>query len=157
MTRQMRKGMVRVIEAAFAAILLIMAFQASYFMLFSSKRPYLQETVDLNLLAYNTLHRIVESGYIDQCLIEDCRPMLFEALESMLPFNVYFNLTIYVWDSSSPSWIPINGIDGKSYISNAPEGVFEATYEVTVAHIPYTSKGGRIFYLILTLTRGGLV
>ncbi|MEM1998030.1 MAG: hypothetical protein QXS05_07715 [Candidatus Bathyarchaeia archaeon] len=150
-----RLGQVRIIEAVIAAILMFIAFTAAFFMLFSSEKFFKQETVDLNRLAYNVLHRLAESGVIEIAVNEGQSAVLANALQSLLPQNVYYNLTIYERDSSGQGWIPVN-LGGKSYVSNASGEVFERSSEVASASITYTSKNGEIYYLSLVLTRAGI-
>ncbi|MCX8170945.1 MAG: hypothetical protein N3E47_03085 [Candidatus Bathyarchaeota archaeon] len=146
-----RLGQVRIIEAVTASILIFIAFTAAFFMLFSSEKFFRQETVDLDRLAYNVLHRLAESGVIDES-IEEGRyneVELRSALQNLLPQNLYFNLTIRERDASG-LWRPYPPI------SNAPSGVFESPSEVASASIIYTSKEGKIYYLSLVLARAGL-
>ncbi|MEM1508194.1 MAG: hypothetical protein QW262_08125 [Candidatus Bathyarchaeia archaeon] len=150
-----RLGQVRIIEAVIAAILIFIAFTAAFSMLFSSEKFFKQETVDLNRLAYNVLHRLAESGVIETAINEGQSAVLANALQSLLPQNVYYNLTIYERDSSGQGWIPVN-LGGKPYVSNASGEVFERSSEVASASITYTSKNGKIYYLSLILTRAGL-
>ncbi|MEM3591161.1 MAG: hypothetical protein QW702_03575 [Candidatus Bathyarchaeia archaeon] len=145
-----RLGQVRIIEAVIAAILIFIAFTAAFFMLFSSEKFFKQETVDLNRLAYNVLHRLAESGVIEIAVNEGQSTVLANALQSLLPQNVYYNLTIYKRDSSGQGW------SYPSYVSNAPREVFKRSSEVASASITYTSKNGKIYYLNLVLTRAGL-
>ncbi|MEM2587766.1 MAG: hypothetical protein QXV23_05645 [Candidatus Bathyarchaeia archaeon] len=148
-------GQMRIIEAVIAATLMFIVFTAAFFMLFSSEKFFRQEAIDLNRLAYNVLHRLAESGVIETAIDKSQSAMLASALQSLLPQNVYFNLTIYERDGSGQGWIPVN-LDGKPYVSNASGGVFERLSEVASASITYTSKNGKIYYLSLVLTRAGI-
>ncbi|MEM2321417.1 MAG: hypothetical protein QXS79_06025 [Candidatus Bathyarchaeia archaeon] len=141
--RALRLGQARIIEAVVASILIFIAFTAAFFMLFSSEKFFRQEAVDLNRLAYNVLHRLAESGVIDETIESSSSTTLFSALQSLLPPNIYFNLIIR---DNSGQWT----------ISNAPEEVFETSSEVASASITYTSRDGKIYYLCLSLTRAGL-
>ncbi|MEM2714814.1 MAG: hypothetical protein QXL45_03755 [Candidatus Bathyarchaeia archaeon] len=148
---RLRLGQARIIEAVMAAILIFIAFTAAFFMLFSSEKFFKQETVDLNRLAYNVLHSLAESGIIDEVINEteiNAERKLMGALQSLLPQNIYFNLTVY----ETASWSRV-----LSPISNAPPDVFEESGEVASAGITYTSKRvKKTYYLNLKLTRAGL-
>ncbi|MBS7604971.1 MAG: hypothetical protein QXR84_06520 [Candidatus Bathyarchaeia archaeon] len=151
-----RLGQVRIIEAVIASILVFMAFTAVFFMLFSSEKFFKQEAVDLNRLAYNVLSRLVEPKVIEDS-IEDSwvnETKIINALQNLLPQNIYFNLTVSKWVSEPGGigrWVTIS-----SSISNAPEDLFKASTEVASASIVYTSKNGKIYRLCLSLTRAEL-
>lgn len=147
-----RLGQMRILEAVVASILIYIAFTAVFYMLFSSEKSFKYEAVDLGRLAYNVLHRLVESDVIEGILIDaqGNGTMLIAVLQGLLPQNVLFNLTIYevghvgLWNRVL-------------IISNAPKEAFEVTNEVASASAPYTSRWGRMYFLCLSLTRiGGL-
>ncbi|MEM2252112.1 MAG: hypothetical protein QXE73_03040 [Candidatus Bathyarchaeia archaeon] len=142
---KLESGQARIIEAVMASILIFIAFTAAFFMLFSSEKFFKQETVDLNRLAYNVLHRLAESGVLDE--IDETK--IRRVLHGLLPQNIYFNLTIYETSDSG-------GLRSALYISNAPPEVFEKSSEVASAGITYTSKMGKTYYLNLKLTQAGL-
>lgn len=149
MVKRSSSGQARILEAVIAAILIFMTSSVAFFMLFSSERVFKQEVVDLNRLAHNVLHRLAESGIIDEALKDgeaDTRKLM-SAIQSLLPHNVYFNLTINA----------VSDPDKSISISNAPQNVFEGSGEVASASITYTSKRGLIYQLNLKLTRIGLV
>lgn len=149
--RNSRVGQVRIIEAVVASVMLFIIFTTAFFMLFSSEKFFEQETVDLNRLAYNVLNRLVESGVIEEA-VSDGRVdgvKIASTLQSMLPQNIYFNLTISE-RTTSGSWRTTTSI------SNAPRDLFEKSLEVASAGIIYTTKDGRMYYLSLSLTRAGL-
>lgn len=154
----LRSGQARIIEAVMASILIFIAFTAAFYMLFSSERFFRQEAVDLNRLAYNTLHRLVESGAIEEAVGGDNvnETKLRNAIQSLLPQNIYFKLTIYnltIYGGNSGQQSRIEEI---SSISNAQQEVFERSSEVVSASITYTSRDRKIYYLCLSLTRAGL-
>lgn len=152
---KLRVGQVRMIEATFAAILMVIAFELGFFMFLSYERPLIQEAVDLNVLAHNTLHRLAESGIIETSINVRKSSLLMEALQNMLPYNVYFNLTVYVWNTSVDDWVIVD-YEGKTYITNAPSGVFEAADEIASAYITLASFDGNIYRVLLVLTRAGM-
>lgn len=148
MVKKPSSGQARILEAVIAAILMFITFSAAFFMLFSSERVFKQEAVDLNRLAHNILHRLAESDVIDEALKdgEADAGKLMSAIQSLLPQNIYFNMTISGGDLSQPI-----------SVSNAPQNIFEESGEVASASIIYTSKRGLIYWLTLKLTRAGLV
>lgn len=156
MIGKVRLGQARIIEAVIASILVFIAFTAAFFMLFSSEKFFKQEAVDLNRLAYNVLNRLVESGVIEDSIengqVDETK--IINALQSLLPQNMYFNLTVSRWVSESGGiggWVAIS-----SFISNAPEDLFKTSTEVASASIVYTSKDGGVYRFRLSLTRAEL-
>lgn len=151
-------GQARILEAVIASVLMFIAFTAAFSMLFSSEKFFRQEAVDLDRLAHNVLHRLAESGVIDEAITSDSYAILFRSLQNLLPQNICFNLTIYERDEVG-QWVPVN-LGGTYFISNASEEIFKTSSEVASAGITYTSiRSGRVkvYYLCLSLTRAGLM
>jgi hypothetical protein len=146
--RPPRSGQVRILEAVIATIILLIAFTAFYFMLYSSEKFFKQEAVDLNRLSYNTLMHLVESGVVERAVSGD-GGALVKALQSLLPPNVFFNLTIV--DATDPS----RGAVVSAF--NAVPTVFEGPGEVASATITYTSREGKVYMLVLKLALVGAV
>lgn len=150
MKTRSRHAQARILESLVAAVLMYILFTTVYFMLFSSEKPFKMESVDLNRLSYNSLHHLAGSSVIEEVVNEpQSSSRLFEAIQTLLPRNVYFNLTIYERDGSG-LWIL------KLSISNAEARVFELSSEVAASSTVYTSKKGEIYLLCLKLTRVGL-
>jgi len=141
-------GQMRILEAVIASIIIFMAFSAAFYFIYSTQNIFAQEAIDLNRLAYNTLHQIAESGIIEKTIEEETGGVdqLKIALQELLPANIYFNLTV---NPINPSGEPISA-------SNAPAEAFKKTGEVASASIIYTSKRGNIYHMVLKLTRAGL-
>jgi hypothetical protein len=146
--RPPRSGQVRILEAVIATIILLIAFTAFYFMLYSSEKFFKQEAVDLNRLSYNTLMHLVESGVVERAVSGDSGALV-KALQSLLPPNVFFNLTIV--DATDPSRGAVVSV------SNAVPTVFEGPGEVASATITYTSREGKVYMLVLKLALVGAV
>lgn len=147
-----RFGQMRILEAVVASILIYIAFTAVFYMLFSSEKSFKYEVVDLERLAHNVLHRLVESDVIEETLTstQGSETKLIIALQGLLPQNVFFNLTIYEVDR-------VGSRNRMITVSNAPKGVFKVANEVASASTLYTSRWGGIYLLYLSLTRvGGL-
>jgi len=151
LVRPSGKGQMRILEAVIATAILLVAFTAFYFMLYSSVKFFKQEAVDLNRLSYNALTHLVESGALEKALSGDTRAgeaMLVRTLQNILPSNVFFNLTIVnVTEPSSRGVVMI--------VSDAVPAVFEGPSEVASAMITYTSSRGKIYTLVLRLALVG--
>lgn len=141
------RGQARILEAVIASILIFITFSAAFYMLFSSENVFKQETVDLNKLAYNTLHRMAESGIIEKTIEAGNNRQLNLTLQELLPQGIYFHLTI---NNATNENQQVNGP-----FSNASTMEFENSGETASSSITYTSKKGHIYYLILKLTRAG--
>lgn len=144
-------GQVRVIEAVVASIIMLIMFTAAFYMLFSSEKFFKQEVVDLNRLAYNVLHHLLESNVVEEAVSEEGAVnelKLMNVVESLIPQNVLFNLTI--WEHEVNRWNLI------ASIHNTPLEVFERASEIASAGVTYTSRSGKILYLNLILVRTGL-
>jgi hypothetical protein len=145
------KGQARTLEAVIASVIVFLAFSTASYLIYASENILAQETVDLNRLSYNVLHRIVESGVIEETVEEDPQngiDHLKMVVQELLPAGVYFDLTVYNCTGN-----PTQPYSGSLNISNAPAEVFAESEEVTSTSIIYTSRRGNIYYLILKLTR----
>jgi len=145
------KGQARIFEAVIASVVVFLAFSTASYLIYASESILAQEAVDLNRLSYNVLHRIVESGVIEETVEEDLQngvSHLKIVVQGLLPAGVYFNLTIYNCTGSLTQ-----PYSGSLNIGNAPTGVFAESEEVISTSTMYTSKRGNIYYLVLKLTR----
>lgn len=138
-------GQTRIIEAVIASIIIVIVFTAAFFMLLSSENIFRQETVDLNKLAYNTLHRLADSGALET--IKEDASRTKEMLVEMLPQGIYFNLTV----ERAP---PNSGVIRT--VANAAPGEFEKPREIASTNLLYTTRTGEIYLVTLRLTRAGL-
>jgi len=142
----------RILEAVIATIVLLIAFTAFYFMLYSSAKFFKQEAVDLNRLSYNALIHLVESGVVERAVSNPTTggEMLVRALQSLLPPNVFFNLTVLNVTDASSREVVVS-------LSNAVPAVFEGPSELASATTTYTSSEGKIYMLVLRLALVGAV
>jgi len=151
LVRPSKKGQMRILEAVIATTILLVAFTAFYFMLYSSEKFFKQEAVDLNRLSYNALMYLVESEVVERALGSGAQAgeaMLVKTLQSILPSNVFFNLTVInVTEASSKNTV--------MSMSNAVSAVFERSGEVASAKAIYTSSRGSVYELILKLAVAG--
>jgi len=152
LVRPSRKGQMRILEAVIATIVLLIAFTAFYFMLYSSEKFFEQEAVDLNRLSYNALMHLVESGIVERAVSGDVQAgaVLVRALQALLPSNVFFDLTIVNITDTSSREVVVS-------VSNAVPAVFEGSSEVASATTTYTSSKGKIYMLVLRLALVGAV
>ncbi len=153
MVRRSREGQMRILEAVIATTVLLVAFTAFYFMLYSSVKFFKQEAVDLNRLSYNALMHLAESGIVERALSGDAQAggaMLLRALQVLLPSNVFFNLTIVNITDASSREVVVS-------VSNAVPAIFEGPSEVASATTTYTSSEGKIYMLVLRLALVGAV
>lgn len=146
------RGQARILEAVIASTLIFISFSVAFYLIYSSENPFAQETVDLNRLGYNVLHRIAESEVIERTIEEnpqDCKAHLKTIIQEFLPSGIYFNLTVYnsTGSLSEPYTSP------SISVSNAPAETFAGSQEVASVSIIYTSKKGNTYYLILKLIR----
>lgn len=154
--RKRDKGQMRILETVIAAAIIYVVFSASFFLIRSSETVTSQEIVDLNKLGYNLLHRIIESGTIEETLESGSETgggtdYLKVVVHRFLPTGVFFNLTVYRCSQnlSEPpfeqSWT----------ISNAQSEDLMKLKEIAHASTVYTSKTGNIYYLVLNIARAG--
>ncbi|MCQ5374108.1 MAG: hypothetical protein NO515_03675 [Candidatus Methanomethylicia archaeon] len=152
--RRTKKGQMRILETIIAAAVVYIVFSAAFFLIRSSESMTLQETIDLNKLGYNTLHRLMESRTIEETLEkqqENGMGYLKNILQKFLPSGIYFNLTIYncTGDLENPfesfSWS----------VSNAPSDEIANSKEIGHSSAIYTSKAGNIYFLVLNVARAG--
>ncbi len=149
-----RRGQSRILEAVVAAAIIFTVFSVSSFLVRASDVRVLQERADLDRLGYNILHRLLESGAYGEIMARSASQpelaelLLKEALQKALPQSVYYNLTIMECDGLTLTPLPINPC-------NAPGEPASRPLEASSTSLIYTSGDGRIYLLILTLTREG--
>ncbi len=147
------RGQARILEAVIASVIIFLVFSVAFFLIYSSENLFAKETIDLNRLGYNILHRLAESRVIEKTIEADPENGNFSlkiAVQEILPTGIYFNLTIYNC-TGNPSE-PYS--DSPLSVSNAPSGIFDESGEVASASTMYTSRRGNIYHLVLKLTRG---
>lgn len=149
-----RKAQMRVLETIIAAAIIYVVFSAAFFLIRSSESVVSQETVDLNKLGYNLLHRIVESNTIEETIEKQPQngtDNLKLVVQRLLPTGLFFNLTVYncTGDLSATPF-------GQSWsVSNAPADEIIKSKEVAHASTIYTSKTGNVYYVIINIARAG--
>lgn len=154
-----RKGQSRILEAVIAAVIIFIAFSVSMFLIRASDVKVLQERADLDRLGYNVLHRLVESGTIEETLEEPLDigfggALLQTTVQRSLPATTYFNLTIFnCTESSQGLWVELRPLPLS--INNTSADSFTKSLEVSSTSMTYTSKIGNIYYLVLVLARAG--
>jgi hypothetical protein len=160
-----RKGIMRVIEALFASIIILAAIVASN-QLVVFPNPFTSRTKsDLEKLGYNLMFKLAQDKAFERLILDDSHYIRSDNWENdakiflsgLLPTGVYFNLTVYeVSDNGKAS--PIN----KPITNAESEEVFLKGGDVVTVIYTYTmkiKKGGEeeiatlLFYLVLT--RGG--
>lgn len=149
------RGQSRILEAVIAATIILMSFAAAYFLINVSNVKVLQEREDLDRLGYNTLHRLVESGVLEQTIEMRIQADFFKTIiQKFLPTETYFNLTIFIC-SDRGSIIKLEPHPSYPPISNAPKDAFINALETSSSSLIYTSKSGNIYYIVLILARVG--
>jgi hypothetical protein len=152
-----RKGQSRILEAVIAAVIVFIVFSVSTFLIRTSDVGVVQERADLDRLGYNVLHRLVESGTIEETLENSAglgEAQLKTMVQKSLPAAMYFNLTVYNCTGSLvESWFAPN----PPSISNvaAETDPFASSMEISSTNVIYTSKKGNIYFLVLALARAG--
>jgi predicted PurR-regulated permease PerM len=98
----MRAGIARMIEAVISAILIIGAFSVSYYLLIPPSASQIRSGESLTKYGYNLLSTLASSNGFERLFIDyhgervsDWEQQLKSTLNSLLPSNVLFNLTVY--------------------------------------------------------------
>lgn len=159
-----RRGIMRVIEALFASIIILVAVVASN-QLIVFPNPFTSRTrSDLEKLGYNLMFRLAQDKTLESLILNITTREVRSGWENdatillsgLLPVGVYFNLTVYKPSDGGSPPIPLN----KQPVSNArSEDVFIKGGDVVTIIYTYTTKMKNdetvtlLFYLILT--RGG--
>lgn len=150
-----QRGQSRILEVVIAATIILMTFAAAYFLINVSNVKVLQEREDLDRLGYNTLHRLVESGVFEQTVeVRLQADFLKTIIQKSLPPETYFNLTIFIC-SDQGSIIKLEPHPSYPPMSNAPKDTFINALETSSSSIIYTSKSGKIYYVVLVLAKVG--
>jgi len=137
-------GQARIIEAMIASMMILTTFTVAFQMFLSSENVFRQENVDLNNLAYNTLHYLAESSVIERTIESGHPEGLSVILRELLPRGLYFHLMINkTHPAPSERWL----------FTNIKE--LEGPGEIVSVSMTYTSRAGNIYNVILRLMRGG--
>ncbi|MEM0211923.1 MAG: hypothetical protein QXO74_02850 [Candidatus Methanomethylicia archaeon] len=111
---------------------------------------------DLKNMAFNILCEIsipiIEHEIFNQN--ENWENNIFFALNTLIPKNIYFNITIYEvlpMDSNVSLLKVVNRIP----ITNVPINYYGRIMEAKSAIYVHTSMDGRVYMIVLTLIRGG--
>ena len=152
-----RKGQLRIFEAVIATIIIFTVFSTSIFLIYPSRVWVLQEKADLDRLGYNLLHRLAESGTIENTVERYgpgfCEVHLKTVVYRSLPPLTYFNLTVFRCVKEADG-VRV-GLRYDTSVSNASPEVFAKSTEVSSTTMIYSSKQGNIYYLVLVLAREG--
>ena len=97
-----RKGIMRVVEALFSAVIILMAvIVSSQIVVFPN--PFTSRTrTDLEKLGYNLMFRLAQEGSLERLIIEGGDDWENDAcilFGTLLPVGVYFNLAVYYVNS----------------------------------------------------------
>ncbi|MEM2848854.1 MAG: hypothetical protein QXI36_01090 [Candidatus Bathyarchaeia archaeon] len=158
-----RRGIMRVIEALFASIIILVAVVASN-QLIVFPNPFTSRTrSDLEKLGYNLMFRLAQDKTLESLILDLTTRNVRSGWENdatillsgLLPVGVYFNLTVYkLSDGESP-----DRLNGQPVTNAESEEVFLKGGDVVAIIYTYTTKMENdetvtlLFYL--TLTRGG--
>ena len=85
-----KKGQMRVIEAFFAALLVL-----SCLSFVPAQQPQVDRSEDLSAKAQNILVSLDNNGYLSQLIEDQDWDSIRSCIQSTLPLMVWFNLTIY--------------------------------------------------------------
>ena len=154
-----RKGIMRVVEALFSAVIILMAvIVSSQIVVFPN--PFTSRTrTDLEKLGYNLMFRLAQEGSLERLIIEGGDDWENDAcilFGTLLPVGVYFNLAVYyvVATGDDVTLQPLND----HLITNAEnQDVFIKGGDVVSIEYVYTMEiNGKIKTLlfVLQLTRG---
>jgi hypothetical protein len=98
----MRKGIARMIEAVISAILIIGAFSVSYYLLTPPSPSHIRSGESLSKIGYNILSTLASANGFEMLFasakgarIVDWEQQLKSTINSLLPANVIFNVTVY--------------------------------------------------------------
>jgi hypothetical protein len=155
-----RAGQMRILETVIAAVILFIVFSAATFLVQTSDVKVLQERSDLDRLGYNVLNSLMESGTIEtietsplyQNWNQTTDLYLKTAVHSLLPVNIYFNLTLFK-STDMTTYVKLQPVT--SNVATASPTSFTNSTEVSSTDIIYTSKNGNVYHAILLLARAG--
>ena len=164
-----RKGIMRVVEALFSAVIILMAvIVSSQIVVFPN--PFTSRTrTDLEKLGYNLMFRLAQEGSLERLILEGGDDWENDAcilFGTLLPVGVYFNLAVYYVNSvymvNESSSILIYNVAlqplNDQPITNAEnQDVFRKGGDVVSIEYVYTMEiNGKIKTLlfVLQLTRG---
>lgn len=154
-----RAGQMRILEAIIAAVIIFIVFSVATFLVQTSDVKVLQERTDLDKLGYNVLNNLMESGTIETIETSSAYQnatqrdlYLRTAVQSYLPVNIYFNLTLFN-STDMTTYVQLRMVTNN--VANALPTSFTNSTEVSSTDMIYTSKNGNVYHAILLLARAG--
>lgn len=164
-----RKGVSRILEAVFAAILIIEAAYISYFLMVPPNPTTPKQSEELSRLGYSLLAAISRNNGLDR-LIFDSNWRVKESWEndfkitvtSLLPNNIIFNITVYnATLNSSTGFIDLVKINRRPISNVESSDAFLKVGDTTQITYIYATKNPRTgelqiyyIYLVLGVMRG---
>ena len=152
-------GQARILEAIIAAVIIFIVFSVATFLVQTSDVRVLQERSDLDRLGYNVLNNLMESGTVETIETSSAYQIatqrdlyLRTAVQSLLPVNIYFNLTLFNCTDMT-TYVQLRTVTNN--VANALPILFANSTEVSSTDMIYTSKNGNVYHAILLLARAG--
>ncbi len=164
-----RRGVSRILEAVFAAMLIIEAAYISYFLMVPPNPSTPRESEGLYRLGYSLLTSISRNNGLDRLIFDEqwnVRPNwendLKVTVTSLLPSNILFNITVYnaTMDPSSGfiklvkiNRVPISNVESSDAFLKIGE-----TTQITYIYATRNPNNGKLqiyyIYLVLGVLRG---
>ena len=143
--RRPKQGQIRVIEALLSSVIVVAAMTVASGLIQAPSSFSQRRTEDVSRFAYSLLTRLAEADTFDGIMFEGgnlsqrWEDELQVIVGSMLPSNVFFNMTVY--NCTVVGGIPQESSLASRSLSNAmtPE-VFQTALGVGSADIVYTTK-----------------
>ena len=101
-----KSAQIRVIEVFLASFIIAFAFSLANIMTSPPTSPKYEET-ELEKVGYNTLYDLDKMGLLPRFVYNEEWTNLTAALRVLLPYDVYFNLTIYYLNGTKVNHPPI--------------------------------------------------
>jgi hypothetical protein len=154
--RQRRMGQFRIIEAAVAAIIIFVTIAAVNQFTRNPRLIMTGRSASLRSLAYNILYRLADTTILENTVGKGSSGWendLKIVLDTLLPSTVYFNLTVYAFQTETSSFVIYN----RKAISNCrSQDAFEQTPEISSATFLYVARNSKMYVLRLQLAEGGI-
>jgi len=150
-----KKGQFRIIEALISSIIVIIAFIAAVQLQQLPRIWVMREKSDLEEMGFNILTYLAEKGVLERVIRpdnEDWEKDMCLVLKILLPPMLYFNMSVFEIKVSENGTVFIEPVND-DLITNTPREGSERVPEMVSVTYVYTTKTGRIYLIVLSLTR----
>ena len=141
-----RRGVARILEAIFSAILIIEAVSIGYVLVKTSNPSIIKSSEELHRLGYSILSSIASNNGLDRLIFDEewnirsgWESDLKVIVSSLLPQNIIFNITIYNASIDENGFVRLEKLNRVPITNVYSENAFTHAGENVLVSYVYTS------------------